>query len=343
MASMTITNARAVVDGTVKSCNLKIVDGKIKGVMPAGDTYGKTFDAKDNLVLPGFVDIHTHGWHGNDFNTLDAHGVKAARDDYAALGVTTLLPTVRADSEETMLRSILSIAKARNSLDCPQIYAIHLEGPFLALGGSMSDGYLQACSYPLFRRLQDASGGCIKLITISPELIGAPQLINKLAIEGVRVSLGHSNASYEEAVAAIDAGAISATHIFRQMAMPTQHHPAISTALLESDLYCEVICNPDVLPPALLRLLLKVKGLHRLVGVSNSMVTPLESLQNILEATQMPLPNAVAMLTENPARLLGVFHAKGSLSVGKDADLTIVDKNYQVLATYSCGELVYSR
>lgn len=381
MASLTITNTRAVVDGTIKSCNLRVTDGKIKGIVPAGDTYGKTYDAKDQLVLPGFIDIHTHGCNGIDFNNVDQNGVRTARDFYASRGVTTFLPTVRTDTEETMLRAILSIVKAKNSLPCPQVHGINLEGPFLASAwrGSMEEDCLQPCSYQLFKRLQDASGGNIKVTTISPELEGAAQLIRKLSIEGVRVSLGHSGADYEAAEAAVEAGAISCTHLFQSMSMMTPLSPSISSAMLESDCFCEVVCDPSVMHPAMLRLLLKVKGLGRLVAVTDSimacgmaeglyhlgnadvvirkgaaetlhgqanigsMLTANEALRNILEATGLPLPKAVTMLTETPARMLGIFHAKGSLSVGKDADFTVLDDNYNVIATFSEGEMIYSR
>ncbi|MEG1777413.1 MAG: amidohydrolase family protein, partial [Angelakisella sp.] len=190
MSSMTIINARAVVGGTLRLCNLKLADGRIKGIMPPGDTYGKTYDAKEHLVLPGFIDIHTHGGKGIDFNNSDAVAIESARDFFASQGVTTFLPTVHTDSEETMLRSILSIVKAKNNLGCVQIFGIHLEGPFLspAYCDAEEVPLLQPCSYPLFKRLQDASGGNIRLLTLSPELGGAAALTRKLSMEGVRVS-----------------------------------------------------------------------------------------------------------------------------------------------------------
>lgn len=381
MASMTITNARAVVDGTIRRCNLKLVDGKIKGIMPPCDTYGKTYDARERLVLPGFIDLHTHGCNGIDFNSTDYTGLRTARDYYAAHGVTAFLPTVRADSEETMLRSILSIVKAKSNMPCPQILGINMEGPFIAPAwrGNMDADSLQPCSYSLFKRLQDASGGNIKLITVSPELDGAAELVRKLAIEGVRVSLGHSGAEYERAAECVEAGAISFTHVFNSMGAIEALNPSVACAMLESDCFCEVVCDPSLIHPAMLRLLLKVKGLTRIVAVTDSimtcgmaeglyrmggadvvvrdgsastlygqtsagsMLTADRMLRNILEATELPLPKAVAMMTESPARLLGIYHAKGSLSVGKDADFTVMDDEYNVIATFSEGEMIYSR
>lgn len=379
MASLTIINARAVIGGAVRKCNLKVVDGKIKGIMPPGDTYGKTFDARENLILPGFIDIHTHGANGVDFNHAEAKDVRGVRDFFASQGTTTFLPAIMTDTEENMLRSILSVVQAKNTLKCSQIYGIHLEGPFLdaAYKGAMPEELLQPCSYPLFKRLQDASGGQIRLITLSPELEGAAELTKRLSMEGVRVSLGHSGADYETAVRCIEAGAISATHTFNAM-KPLHHHaPAITTAVLESDGYCEAICDGKHLHPAVFRLLLKTKGLGRVIAVTDSMMaagmregiyklgnnnvvvrggeakimgtdvhagsilTTIQALRNMMEFTGLPVEKVVPLLTENPARMLGIFHRKGSLDVGKDADMVMLDDKYRVLATFSEGELLY--
>lgn len=380
MSSMTIINARAVVGGTIKPCNLKLADGKIKGIMPPGDTYGKTYDAKEHLVLPGFIDIHTHGGRGVDFNSADAVALEVARDFFVSQGVTTFLPTVHTDTEETMLRSVLSIVKAKNNLGVSQIFGIHLEGPFLspAYCPEAERPLLQPCSYPLFKRLQDASGGSIRLLTLAPELEGAAALTRKLSMEGVRVSMGHTGASYDDAVAAIEAGAMSCTHAFHRMSGIDGQNPSVLAAVLESDLYCEVVCDGVQIAPSLLRLLLKAKGKNRIIAVTDSimasgmeeglyqtgvgdvvvrggealtlngstrvgsMLTGVQALQRIMEFGNMTMSQAVPLLSENPARLLGVYHQKGSLDVGKDADFFVMDKNYNILTTFSQGEIVYS-
>ncbi|MEG1686239.1 MAG: amidohydrolase family protein, partial [Angelakisella sp.] len=152
-----------------------------------------------------------------------------------------------------------------------------------------------------------------------------------------------TSASYNQGVAAIEAGAISCTHFGHRMSTITPLSPTVTSALLESDGYCEVICDPDLLHPALLRLLLKVKGLHRMVAETNSLTTPSQMLRYIVDATELPLPKAITLLTENPAKLLGIYHAKGSLDVGKDADFTVLDDSYNVLATFSGGEMIFGQ
>ncbi len=379
-ANLTITNAKAVTGGRVLSCNLRIAEGKIRGILPPGDTYGKTYDARGCLILPGFIDVHTHGGCNVDFNNAEPKDIRAARDFFASQGVTTFLPTILADSEETMLRAAVSIVKARKSLGCSQIGGIHLEGPFLApdYRGDLPAELLQTPSYAAYRRLQDAAEGLVRLVTLSPELPEAMGLIRRLTEEGIRVSLGHTGADYDTACEAIDVGAVSATHTLNAMAWMTLSAPSVSTAVLESDIFCEAICDGRHLHPAILRLLIKTKGLHRVVAVTDSTMaaglsdgvyrlgsvevvvrkgearlfrsgeragstlTMLASLRNLMKFTGLPVEQAMLPLTENPARLLGISHQKGAIDVGKDADLVVLDSNWKVRTTFSMGEILYS-
>ncbi len=380
MANITIINARAVTGGRITTCNLRLAEGKIRGILPPGDTYGKTYDAKGALVLPGFIDLHTHGGGGLDFQTAGAKEMSTIRDMFASRGVTSFLPTVLADTEENMLRAVLSIAKAKRTLGCPQIAGIHLEGPFLSREycDEVMPEMLQTPSYALYRRLQDASEGIIRVMTIAPELPGAVQLIDKVSSESVRVSLGHTGASYDTAVSAIDAGAISATHVFNDMQWMTPAAPSVSTAVLESDMFCEIMCDSRYLHPATIRLLLKTKGLSRLLGITNSIcaagldegiyrlgtrdmmirngqaqllengkhagstLTMMESMLRFMEYTGLPLEQAILPFTETPARFLGLSNQKGSINVGRDADLVVVDDNFKVRTTFFAGEVLYN-
>lgn len=379
-ASITIINTRAVTGGRVTACNIRLADGKIRGILPPGDAYGKTFDAKGGLVLPGFIDLHTHGAMGVDFNTAKAKEIQATRNFFAAQGVTTFLPTILADTEENMLRAVLSVAKARGALGCTQIGGIHLEGPFLAhhCVQDLPPQLLQTPSYPIYRRIQDACEGLVKMVTLSPELPDAAALTGRLSGESVRVSLGHTQANYEDAVAAIEAGAVGVTHFLDTIPWMTPENPGLCSAALEHDIYCEMLFDGQTFHPAMLRLILKIKGLHRLIATTGSMMatglrdgpsylgaaevkvqggqsrgvrsgqrvgttlTMLQVLHNLMELTTLPIEQAILPLTENPARLLGISHQKGAIDVGKDADLVILNQNWQVSTTFSLGEVLYS-
>jgi N-acetylglucosamine-6-phosphate deacetylase len=225
----------------------------------------------------------------------------------------------------------------------------------------MPEWLLQEASFEKFQEYQKASGGLIRIITVSPEVKGAVEFIKEVTKTGVVVSLGHSGADYEQTMACIEAGAKSFTHTLNAMRHLTQHAPNIAGAAYLSDNYCEVICDGRHIHPDVVRFLLKVKGLNRIIGITDSMmaaglgdgeyklgvnkVTVIDGdarmtdtgtragstltidscLQNFIKFTGLPLEKAITVLTENPARLLGIFDKTGSLEVGKLAEFLIID------------------
>jgi len=218
----------------------------------------------------------------------------------------------------------------------------------------------------------------IRLVTIAPELPGAAEFTKALTAEGVRVSLGHSAASYEEAMAAIDAGACCATHVMNAMKLLHMHDPAILTAVLESDIYAEMICDGFHLYPPIVRFLIKAKGAARMIAVTDSIMAagladgryhlgPSEVLvsggdakvaetgaragstltmdgavRNIACFTGLGLEAISRFVSENPARMLGIWESKGSIAEGKDADLVIMD-GQNVAAVIAAGHIAEPR
>ena len=236
-----------------------------------------------------------------------------------------------------------------------------------------------APDYDLFMRFQDAAHGLIKVVTISPELDGAVEFTRKVSALGVRVSIGHSSASYEQAMACIDAGAASTTHTMNAMKLLHMHDPAILTAVLESDIYCEMICDGFHLHPPIVRLLVKIKGTEKMIPITDSMMaagypdgfymlgvnkvkvengdaklvdngvragstlTMQKALLNILSFTGLSLEQAVPMLSANAPRMLGLYETTGSIEKGKRADITLLDQNNTVVATFVCGKQVFGK
>ena len=243
--------------------------------MPAGPAYGKVYDAKGNAVIPGLIDIHVHGARGFDFNEIEQKNIPAVRDYLASCGVTTFLPTLRLDSEENYIRSVMAISKARSTMGCSQIYGIHLEGPFVSEKYCKEeDRYLiQKGNYPLFKRLQDASGGIIKLLCVAPEMDGVPAFIERVVMDGIRVSLGHTAADYNCAADAFACGAVSATHLFSKMPELGALSANVTTAILESDCFCEVVFDEACMDPAVARLVYKTKGNKRIIAITNGNAT----------------------------------------------------------------------
>lgn len=357
---MLYKNGLVLENGTFVEKDVLVYDGRIKKVASKIDEDADVIDLEGKKIIPALIDIHTHGGAGFDFNLASLEEMRKTIDFFIAHGLGTVFPTVMTDEDEVMKKQLAKIAVLAK--EYPQIKGIHLEGPFLApeYRGAMPESLLQEASFDKFMKYQEAASGLIKIITISPEVNGALEFIEKISKMGVIVSLGHSGANYELANAAIKAGAKSFTHTFNAMKHLSQHDPNIVGAAYLSDNYCEIICDGKHVHPEVVRFLLKVKGLDRIIGVTDSMmaaglgdgqyklgvndVTVIDGdaklatgkragstlvidncLQNFMKFTGLPLEKAIQILTENPARLLGIFDQVGSIEEGKLAEFLIID------------------
>ncbi|MCM1042647.1 MAG: N-acetylglucosamine-6-phosphate deacetylase [Corallococcus sp.] len=317
-------------------------------------------DLHGKFVLPALIDIHTHGANGFDFNTATTDQMHEIMRFYVSKGVGGVLPTVMTDDEQNMRRQLYRIAQLAPLYN--EIKGIHLEGPFLseAYCGAMPKQYLRKADVEMFRRLQDSACGLIKLVTIAPEVEGSEAFIREVAKSDIKVSLGHSGADYEQTMRCVKEGAVSFTHTFNAMKPIDRHLPNILGAALASDCYCEVICDGKHVHPANVKLLAKVKGADRVIAVTDSMMatgmgdgrftlggqevvvkngdatiaetgtragstlTADECFTNAIEFTELPLAKAIKLMTENPAKMLGIFDSCGSIEVDKDADFLII-------------------
>ena len=263
-----------------------------------------------------------------------------------------------------------------------RLLGIHLEGPFLSpqYKGAMPEHLLQKPNLELVKEYQEAAEGEIRYITVSPEIEGMVDFIPKLCEQGMAVAIGHSGADYDTARKAIAGGAAASTHTGNAMRLLHQHEPAIWGAVLEDEkVYCEMICDGRHLHPGTVRLILKTKGLDRAVAVTDSIMaaglpdgnyklgvndvvvvdgdarlthggsragstlTSGKALLNLLEFTGRSLEEILPLMTENPAKLVGVYDRVGSLEEGKDADVVVLDETCRIEATYVKGESVFAR
>ena len=256
-----------------------------------------------------------------------------------------------------------------------ELLGIHLEGPFLAPAykGAMPEHLLRQGDAGLLRSYQEQVEGGIRYLTISPEVEGTVDMIPAARELGIVTAIGHSGADYDTAMSAIAAGAQAATHTFNAMLLLHQHRPAILGAVLESDVYCEAICDGRHLHPGIVRLLLKVKGLDRVVAITDSIMaaglpdgkyhlgvnevvvedgdaklasdgtragstlTQDTALLNLLAFTGRRIEEILPLLTENPAKLAGVFDRKGSIADSKDADIVVLDGENHVEQVFVKG------
>lgn len=343
------------------------------------DLAGETaFDATDCYVVPGFVDTHMHGALGKSFLETDEEGSRAVCDFEAKNGTTSLVPAISAAVEEKMQAAVRNIvATAKKAPTGAKLMGIHLEGPFFALKykGAHLPENIRTPDAQEFDRLYEVADGMVKIITMAPETENGLATVRHIANRGVTVSVGHSNATYDEALAAFDAGATQTTHTFNAMSPLNHRNPGVvGAAMLRSDITCELICDFFHVHPDAVKLLLSIKGSDKITMITDSEVGTglpdgeylvngrtltvreqktytedgtiaggtsvlLDGVKNLVSAG-IPLCDAVKMAAKNGAVAAGIYDRVGSLSVGKDADILVLDRELNLKAVFVNGKRV---
>lgn len=333
-------------------------------------------------LAPGLIDIHIHGGAGHDVMVNDPAALAGMERQMAKHGVTSYLPTtVTAPLDRTLtaLENLgRTISSSRSETNRARPLGIHLEGPFIshAKRGVHPPQHLLAPSPDILEKLWQASAGTIRMMTIAPELPGAEETIRRARALGVRSSLGHSDATYDEACAAIRAGAEHATHTFNAMRALDHRNPGILGAVLTDDaLMADIIADGVHVDPAVVRLFLAAKGPDRAVLITDaisatgmpdglyrlgsfevevkgdrcehagklagSVLTLDRAVRNIVAFGGWKLQQAVRLATLNPARLLGLPD-RGMLAAGSIADLVAFNSKGEVVATVIAGKVAES-
>jgi N-acetylglucosamine-6-phosphate deacetylase len=339
----------------------------------------RNVDLPDLILAPGFIDIHVHGGAGHDVMEADGTALAAMERQMARHGVTSYIPTTVTAPVDRTLAALdhlgKSIAKRdpENSRALP--LGIHLEGPFIshAKRGVHPPENLLSPSPEMFDRFWQASGGAIRMMTIAPELGGAAETIRHARTLGVLCSLGHSDASYDQARAAITAGAEHATHTFNAMRALDHRDPGILGAILtESAVSADIIADGIHVDPSVVRLFLSAKGPERAILITDaisatgmpdgkyrlgafdvevkgdrceyqgklagSVLTLDRAVRNVMSFAGWNLQQAVRLVTLNPARLLGLSEERGMLAPGRTADLVALTPDGKVARTIVAGQ-----
>lgn len=329
------------------------------------------YDAAGCYVIPGLVDIHTHGAMGEDFSDGNPAGMQPMADYYAAHGVTSFLATTMTLKEETLTPAMHTIRdfKRQGGAKCA---GIHLEGPFLcyAKRGAQAAENLHKPDADLFDRLNAASGGMVKLVTVACEEEGAEAFIRNVS-QKCTVSLGHSTADYDTAMAGFAAGATHATHLYNGMPSFLHRAPGIIGAALDSGASVELICDGLHIHPAVIRATYKMfgdklnlisdslrcagmpdgdyelggqpitmkNGKATLTGtdtLAGSSISMLDALRNVVKFG-LPLEAAVYAASTAPAQAAGLSDI-GAIEAGRAADLLVLDKDLNLKAVFINGE-----
>lgn len=345
--------------------DLYIDDGRIvEGESQVTDN--TVINAENMLVLPGLVDIHSHGAMGHDFSDGDIEGLKKILAYQYAHGITSYCPTTMTLSGEKLLSVFQSMKDWKNEKGLSKIVGLNMEGPFLdpKKRGAHNKEYICTPNAKFFRECNEACGNLIRLMTIAPNMEGAIEMIRELK-EEVVISLGHSTAEYTTAKAALEAGASHVTHLFNAM-NPLEHRaPGLIGAAAENEnCMAELICDGVHVHESMVRAAFKLFP-DRIVLISDSMRaagmengtydlggqqvtvsgykaclsdgTIAGSVSNLHDCLRnaisfgIPIEEAIAAATMNPAKSIGIYHETGSLTPGKRADVILTDKDLNLL------------
>lgn len=337
-------------------------------------------DAKGGYISPGFVDIHIHGYDGVDTMDGAVEDIQIIAKGIPSNGVTSFLPTTMTMAREditTALESVRTAMSVQRAKVGAEILGVHMEGPFLnvAFKGAQNEAYFQEPDAQYVKDNQDI----VRHITVAPEIDGAMDFIRDLEQNTtISIAMGHTAATFEQAMAGIEAGADHVTHIFNAMTGLHHREPGVVGAALASNATCEMICDTIHVHPGLFKMIHKVKGPDKLILVTDcmraggkedgeyslggqkvflkdgsarledgtlagSVVKLNDAVKNMMDHTDIPVEEAVQYVTINPATVINAQDSKGTLDIGKDADITIFDEDINIQITIGRGKVIYEK
>ena len=391
-SSLKIINAKIITPtGILKNGSLLADNGKIsviaEGAIDAAAT--TLIDAGDKFLSPGFIDIHLHGGGGYDFmdNTVEAY-LEIAKL-HASYGTTAFMPTTLSCEREALLKTLdlYEESKPLNAMGA-QYLGMHIEGPYFAMAqrGAQDPRFIREPDPKEYMEILQHSS-VIKRWSAAPELKGAIEFGKILKSMGILPSIAHTDAIFDEALEAFENGYTHITHFYSCMSGVSRRNAfryagVVEAGYLLDDMTVEIIADGVHLPPALLKLVYKIKGPDKIALITDAMraagmppgesilgdlknglrvvvednvaklpdrsafagsvATTIQLVKNMIILADVPLIDAVKMMTITPAKIMGAHHKKGSITVGKDADLVIFDDDINLQYTIIGGKVVYT-
>lgn len=338
-----------------------------------------TIDVKGQHVLPGFIDIHMHGGYGEDAMDASFEGLKHLSESLLSEGTTSFLATTMTQSDENIIKALKNIVdyqEQQDSLNAASIVGIHLEGPFISeyKVGAQNPAYVQRPSVEKVQQFQEIANNQIKVMTFAPEVEGADETLSTLH-DQINFSIGHTVATFDEVNEAVAQGAKHVTHLYNA-GTPFEHrNPGLSgAAWLNDELSTESIVDGIHSHPASVKIAYKQKGNKRFFLITDAMrakgmpdgeydlggqnvvvkgsearlasgalagsiLKMNEGLKNLIAYTGAPLDDLWRVTSLNQAIALKIEEDKGSIAIGKDADIVVVDDDIQVLTTIKSGKV----
>ncbi|MFD0716485.1 N-acetylglucosamine-6-phosphate deacetylase [Paenibacillus sp. GCM10027626] len=385
--SWRIGNVQIVADQQVVVGEVTVEDGIITAITAAADAAQADdsipyIDGKGGWLLPGFIDIHVHGGYGHDFMDATAEAYDGITKFHAANGTTTILATTVTASPER-IEAVLKAAAAYRAGDMQyaELAGVHLEGPFISekWPGAQNPAFIVPPQTEWLERWIAEWPALIKIMTLAPEKDGALAVIEWLRQQGIVASLGHTDATYDEVVTAVQHGLCHGVHTYNAMTGLHHRKPGTLGAMMTEDaITAELIADGHHVHPAAIKVLTRTKPADKLVLITDAMsaaglgdgqydlgglavdvrggvatlhegnslagstLTMIEAFRFMLKHTELTVPEVSRLASANPAKVLGLEQQTGSISVGKRADLVWTDDNHQMLATWVKGRTVFS-
>ena len=379
-----IVNGRIVAPHAVIRGKVLLYDERVIGIVDPGETPEgvETLDAKGNYVIPGLVDMHIHGYMGEDASDGSFEGLKTMARGVAKNGVTSFLPTTMTVSYDELRLAFSQIRRAmeesrQDSWDGAAVVGANAEGPFINITkkGAQAGEHVRPGDPAFLKEFADV----IRVFTIAPEVEGNLDCIREMARDtSMLISMGHTAANFEQAQAGIEAGVRHVTHLFNAQTGLLHRDPGVvGAALLDSRVSCELIADTFHVHKALFQLVASLKGEQMVLitdctraggmpdgeytlggqpifvkgiecrlkdgTIAGSVLKLNEAVRNVLANTDLTISQAVNMASLNPARRIGLSASKGSIEAGKDADFAIVDDAIDVQTTILGGRVIYQK
>lgn len=355
---------------------MEVENGKIKSF---SKDEPEEYEDLGEIIAPGLVDTHIHGYHGEDIMNAKKGALEIISKGLLETGVTSFLPTTLTDSTEKLNEACRVVGEEYKDVSGAKVRGIFLEGPFFTekYKGAQNEKYMSDPDIEKLKKWKDLSNDLVNKIAIAPEREGVADFIHKANEMGVAVALGHSDASYEDAIAAVDEGANIFVHTFNGMSGLHHRNPGMVGAAMNSDAISELICDGYHVNPASANILMNAKGRDKIAlitdcmsaggmadgdyklgefdvivangtarlkeggNLAGSILKLKDAVKNIVDWEIADVFEAIQMASLVPAKSVGIDDVCGKLKIGYDADFIVLDQSLDLKSTYLNGEKVF--
>lgn len=365
-------------DRILEAYFMEVDDGKIVGF---SKKVPDSYEDLGEIVAPGLVDTHIHGYHGKDIMNAEKGALNVISKGLLECGVTSFLPTTLTDSKERTDAACKVVGEEYKDVEGAKIRGIFLEGPFFTekYKGAQNPAYMSDPKIEYLKEWKDLSDGLVNKIAIAPERNGAIDFIKEANAMGVRVALGHSDASYDQAVEAVEAGANIFVHTYNGMSGLHHREPGMVGAAMNTDAISELICDGHHVNPHAANILMNAKGRDHIAlitdcmsaggmadgdymlgdfpvkvekgtarlkdsgSLAGSILKLKDAIKNVVDWDIADVFEAVQMASLVPAKSVGIDDVCGKLKEGYAADFIVLDYDMNLEKTFLNGKLVYSK